>query len=101
MMFIKDEAIKAAFVTMMNKLIFGCKQVLVPYYDALRLAAALQQDLLGLAPFIQHEFRFVDVKVDRAFALSLDAQRVGELISVHVIPRPHPEVEGILPHLDL
>ena len=26
------------FVTMMNKLIFGCKQVLVPYYDALRLA---------------------------------------------------------------
>ncbi|WP_024860205.1 recombinase family protein [Ruminococcus flavefaciens] len=38
MMFIKDEAIKAAFLTMMNKLIFGCKQVLVPYYDALRLA---------------------------------------------------------------
>lgn len=38
MMFIKDEAIKAAFVTMMNKLIFGCKQVLVPYYDALSLA---------------------------------------------------------------
>lgn len=38
MMFIKDEAIKAAFVTMMNKLNFGCKQVLVPYYDALRLA---------------------------------------------------------------
>ena len=25
------------------------------------------------------------------------AQRVGELISVHVIPRPHAEVEGILP----
>ena len=25
------------------------------------------------------------------------AQRVGELISVHVIPRPHMEVEGILP----
>ena len=38
MMFIKDEAIKAVFVTMMNKLIFGCKQVLAPYYDALRLA---------------------------------------------------------------
>ena len=29
------------------------------------------------------------------------AQRVGELVSVHVIPRPHPEVEGILPHLEL
>ena len=26
------------------------------------------------------------------------AQRVGELVSVHVIPRPHTEVESILPH---
>ena len=25
------------------------------------------------------------------------AQRVGELVSVHVIPRPHAEVEVILP----
>jgi len=25
------------------------------------------------------------------------AQRVGELVSVHVIPRPHTEVEAILP----
>lgn len=25
------------------------------------------------------------------------AKRVGELISVHVIPRPHGEVEGIIP----
>ncbi len=25
------------------------------------------------------------------------AKRVGELVSVHVIPRPHGEVEGILP----
>ncbi len=25
------------------------------------------------------------------------ARRVGELVSVHVIPRPHQEVEGILP----
>ena len=29
------------------------------------------------------------------------AERVGELVSVHVIPRPHPEVEGILPHMEL
>ncbi len=28
------------------------------------------------------------------------AQRVGELISVHVIPRPHAEVEGILPRIE-
>ena len=27
------------------------------------------------------------------------AERVGELVSVHVIPRPHAEVEGILPRL--
>ncbi|MGI5968011.1 MULTISPECIES: BMC domain-containing protein [Anaerotruncus] len=27
------------------------------------------------------------------------ASRVGELVSVHVIPRPHPEVEYILPSL--
>lgn len=27
------------------------------------------------------------------------AERVGELISVHVIPRPHNEVEGILPEI--
>jgi ethanolamine utilization protein EutM len=26
------------------------------------------------------------------------ASRVGELISVHIIPRPHEEVESILPH---
>jgi len=28
------------------------------------------------------------------------AQRVGELISVHVIPRPHADVELILPQLE-
>ena len=26
------------------------------------------------------------------------AEKVGELISVHVIPRPHAEVDNILPH---
>ncbi len=25
------------------------------------------------------------------------AERVGELVSIHVIPRPHNEIEGILP----
>ena len=28
------------------------------------------------------------------------AERVGEFLSVHVIPRPHGEVEGILPSID-
>ncbi len=27
------------------------------------------------------------------------ARRVGELVAVHVIPRPHTEVEKILPHI--
>ena len=27
------------------------------------------------------------------------ARRVGELVSVHVIPRPHAEVDRILPHV--
>lgn len=36
MMFIKDEAIKGAFVTMLNKLIFAYKQVLLPYHEALK-----------------------------------------------------------------
>ncbi|WP_298066000.1 BMC domain-containing protein [uncultured Mailhella sp.] len=31
---------------------------------------------------------------------SAAAQKVGELISVHVIPRPHSEVELIIPHRD-
>lgn len=29
------------------------------------------------------------------------AQRVGEVISVHVIPRPHIDIERILPKMDL
>ena len=28
------------------------------------------------------------------------ARRVGELVAVHVIPRPHTEVEKILPHVE-
>ena len=31
---------------------------------------------------------------------SVAAKKVGELVSVHVIPRPHSEVEGILPKTD-
>lgn len=38
MMFIKDEAIKAAFVTMLNKLIFGYKSILVQYLEAMKLS---------------------------------------------------------------
>lgn len=38
MKFIKDEAVKAAFVTMLNKLIFGYKLVLIPYYEAILIS---------------------------------------------------------------
>ena len=33
-------------------------------------------------------------------AVGAAADRVGDLVSVHVIPRPHSEVEYILPTLD-
>ena len=38
------------------------------------------------------------VAVAGAVAGAAAAERVGELISVHVIPRPHTEVDVILPH---
>ena len=38
-----------------------------------------------------------DVGAVKAATDAAAAQRVGELVSVHVIPRPHAEVETILP----
>ena len=38
-----------------------------------------------------------DVGAVKADAGAAAAQRIGELVSVHVIPRPHGEVETILP----
>ena len=34
----------------------------------------------------------------RGLPVAEAAEKIGELISVHVIPRPHTEVDGILPH---
>jgi ethanolamine utilization protein EutM len=31
---------------------------------------------------------------------AMAAKKVGELVAVHVIPRPHGDVEGILPKVD-
>ena len=46
----------------------------------------------------------VFAKADKAQAATdagaAAAERVGELVSVHVIPRPHEEVEFILPSLE-
>ena len=63
MKFIKDAAIKAAFVTMLNKLIFGCKFILLPYYEALRLndTDEIFQQILKLKNDLQ---RNVDRKTD-------------------------------------
>lgn len=36
--------------------------------------------------------------IEAADAGAAAAEKVGELISVHVIPRPHAEVDHILPH---
>ena len=41
-----------------------------------------------------------DVGAVKAATDAAAAERVGELISVHVIPRPHEEVEFILPSLE-
>ena len=40
----------------------------------------------------------VMVRGDVGAVKAAAAEKVGELISVHVIPRPHVEVDGILPH---
>ena len=46
---------------------------------------------------VRGEVAAVKAAVDAGAAA---AERVGELVAVHVIPRPHEEVETILPTLD-
>ena len=50
----------------------------------------------GLVASIEAADAMVKAATD---ACAAAAERVGELVSVHVIPRPHEEVESILPHL--
>ncbi|WP_270333047.1 BMC domain-containing protein [Streptococcus koreensis] len=54
----------------------------------------------GLVGAIEAADAMVDVGAVKAAtdAGAAAAENVGELISVHVIPRPHSEVEVILPH---
>ena len=51
----------------------------------------------GLVASIEAADAMVKAATDAGAAA---AERVGELISVHVIPRPHEEVESILPSLE-
>ena len=71
-----DAMVKAADVTLIGKVHVGGGLVTV---------------------MVRGEVGAVKAAVDAGAAA---AQRVGNLLSQHVIPRPHNEVEGILPHID-
>ena len=71
-----DAMVKAANVTLIGKVHVGGGLVTV---------------------MVRGEVGAVKAAVDAGAAA---AQRVGNLISQHVIPRPHSEVEGILPHIE-
>jgi len=71
-----DAMVKAAKVSLVGKEVIGGGYVTV---------------------MVRGEVGAVKAAVDAGAAA---AKRVGELVSVHVIPRPHTEVEGILPRSD-
>ena len=73
---VADAMVKAADVTLIGKVHVGGGLVTV---------------------MVRGEVGAVKAAVDAGAAA---AQRVGNLISQHVIPRPHGEVEGILPHIE-
>ena len=68
-----DAMVKAANVTLTGKVLVGGGLVIV---------------------MVRGDVGAVKAAVDAGAAA---AERVGELISIHVIPRPHSEVEMILP----
>src|SRR5690242_21342690 len=69
-----DAMVKAANVTLIGKEYIGAGYVTI---------------------FVRGDVGAVKAATDAGAAA---ARRVGELISVHVIPRPHGEVERVLPH---
>jgi ethanolamine utilization protein EutM len=71
-----DAMVKAANVTLVGKVLVGGGLVTV---------------------MVRGDVGAVKAATDAGVAA---AQRVGELISVHVIPRPHSDVELILPKFD-
>ena len=71
-----DAMVKAANVTLIGRVIVGGALVTV---------------------FVRGDVGATKAAVDAGAAA---ADRVGELISTHVIPRPHEEVEYILPSID-
>ena len=71
-----DVMVKAANVTLTGKVLVGGGLVTV---------------------MVRGDVGAVKAAVDAGAAA---AERVGELISIHVIPRPHADVEMILPHVN-
>ena len=71
-----DAMVKAANVTLIGRVIVGGALVTV---------------------FVRGDVGATEAAVDAGAAA---ADRVGELISTHVIPRPHEEVEYILPSIE-
>ena len=71
-----DAMVKAANVTLIGRVIVGGALVTV---------------------FVREDVGATKAAVDAGAAA---ADRVGELISTHVIPRPHEEVEYILPSIE-
>ena len=48
--------------------------------------------------FVRGEVGAVKAAIDAGTAA---AKKVGEVVSVHIIPRPHQETETLIPHLPL
>ena len=71
-----DAMVKAANVTLTGKVLVGGGLVTV---------------------MVRGDVGAVKAAVDAGAAA---AERVGKLISIHVIPRPHADVEMILPHVN-
>ena len=71
-----DAMVKAANVTLAGKVLVGGGLVTV---------------------MVRGDVGAVKAAVDAGAAA---AERVGELLSIHVIPRPHADVEMIIPHVE-
>ena len=71
-----DAMVKAANVTLEGKVLVGGGLVTV---------------------MVRGDVGAVKAAVDAGAAA---AERVGELLSIHVIPRPHADVEMIIPHVE-
>ena len=97
----QEEQSALDFQTIYSTLILNWKWFLL----SIVLCCALAVAYVKLAPKVFQSSTKILIKDDESkksggAAGAAAAARVGELISVHVIPRPHGDVEIILPHRD-